>query len=453
MYNPIYIVAIGVFILGLHRMGHPKTAKSGIMWSGFAMAAAVIITFTIPGLSNLPLILIAIAVGGAIGWFAAVRVTIADMPQMVAIYNGMGAGAAAGVASIELLRLSGSFFDLALALAGAAIGSVSISGSIIAFLKLQGWMRQRPITFVGQQGFNVAILAVSLLFGVAYLLNGSISLFGISLVVPFFVLSISYGFLMAFPIGGGDMPVVIALFNAMTGIAVAFDGFSLGNYAMMVAGIFVGAAGTLLTVAMARAMNRSLASVLFGSFGKEVEGPDTVKGTLKPIEANDAAIMLAYSERVMIVPGYGMAAAQAQFKIKELLDILLSRGIKVGFAIHPVAGRMPGHMNVLLAEAGVPYELMLDLEDANRDFPSSDVALVVGANDVVNPAAKKPGSPLYGMPILDVDKARNIIVLKRGTGKGFAGVINELFRNDKTKMLYGDATDSITKLIQGVKKL
>ncbi len=452
-YNPVYIIAIGVFILGLHLMGHPKTAKSGIVWSGIAMAAAIAFTFTAPGISNIPLIVAGILVGGIIGWIAAIRVAISDMPQMVAIYNGMGAGAAAAIASIEMLNLSSPSFDLSLALAGATIGNVSIAGSIIAFLKLQGWMRQRPITFAGQQALNMAALVVSILFGVVYLLNGSVSLFGISLIVPFFVLSILYGFLMALPIGGGDMPVIIALFNAMTGIAVALDGFSISNYAMMVAGIFVGAAGTLLTVAMAKGMNRSLFNVLFGSFGRGSALEEPVSGTLKPIEANDAAILLAYSERVMIVPGYGMAAAQAQFKAKELLDILSSRGINVDFAIHPVAGRMPGHMNVLLAEAGVPYDLMLDLDEANREFPATDVALVIGANDVVNPSAKIPGSPLYGMPILDVDLARNIIVLKRGSGKGFAGITNMLFREDRTRMLFGDASDSINKLIQEIKKL
>lgn len=451
--DPVYIVAIAVFILGLHRMGNPRTAKSGIVWSGVAMAAAVIVTFTIPGLSNIPLILAAIVIGSVIGWLAAIRVAIADMPQMVAIYNGMGAGAASAIASIELIRFSGSSIDLALAFIGSVIGNISIAGSIIAFLKLQGWVRQRPLTFSGQQYINSAVLVISLVFGILYLLDGTVHFDGIDFIVPFFVLSIIYGFMMALPIGGGDMPVVIALFNAMTGLAVAFDGFSLSNYAMMVAGIFVGAAGTILTLAMARAMNRSLPNILFGSFGKVTEGGTPNTGTLKSISADDAGIMIAYSERVMIVPGYGMAAAQAQFKIKELLDLLSSIGIKVGFAIHPVAGRMPGHMNVLLAEAGVPYDLMLDLEEANRDFASTDVALVVGANDVVNPAAKDPGSPLYGMPVLNVDEARNIIVLKRGMGKGFSGIVNELFRNEKTKLLYGDASDTVTKLIQEIKKV
>lgn len=452
-YNPVYIVAIGIFILGLHLMGHPRTAKKGIMWSGIAMASAVAITFTVPGISNIPLIVAGILVGGIVGWIAAIRVAMADMPQMVAIYNGMGAGAAAAIASIELLNLSSSSFDLSLALAGATIGNVSIAGSIVAFLKLQGWMKQRPITFAGQQAFNMVFLVVSIMFGFVYLVDGSVSFFGVSLIIPFIVLSLLYGFLMALPIGGGDMPVIIALFNAMTGIAVALDGISVSNYAMMIAGIFVGAAGTMLTVAMAKGMNRSLFNILFVSFGKEAAGGEEVSGSLKSIEANDAAIMVAFSERVMIVPGYGMAAAQAQFKVKELLDILASRGVEVSFAIHPVAGRMPGHMNVLLAEAGVPYDLMLDLEDANREFPITDVSIVIGANDVVNPSAKTPGSALYGMPILDVDRSKSIIVLKRGKGRGFAGIPNLLFRSDKTRLLFGDAADSITKLIQEIKKL
>lgn len=452
-YNPVYIIAIIVFIIGLHLMRNPRTAKSGILWSGFAMAAAVAITFTFPGLSNIPLIVAGILVGGVIGWIAAIRVAMTDMPQMVAIYNGMGAGAAAAIASIELLNLSSPEFNLALALAGATVGNVSISGSIIAFLKLQGLMPQRPITFAGQQAFNTVFLVLSVIFGVVYLLDGSVSLFGLSLIVPFIVLSIVYGFLMALPIGGSDMPVIIALFNAMTGIAVAMDGISVSNYAMMVAGIFVGAAGTMLTVAMARGMNRSLPSILFVTFGKESGSIGEEAGSMKSIEAGDAAIQLSYSERVMIVPGYGMAAAQAQFKVKELFDALSSRGITINFAIHPVAGRMPGHMNVLLAEAGVPYELMLDLEDANREFPMTDVALVIGANDVVNPSAKVPGSPLYGMPVLDVGRAGSVIVLKRGKGRGFAGISNALFRDSKTRILFGDASESITELIHEIKKL
>lgn len=451
--DPLYLVAVAAFIVALIRMGSPKTARSGIMWAGIAMALAVAVTFSIPGIENIPLILLGIALGGGLGWVAAMRVAMTNMPQMVAIYNGMGAGAAAAIASIELINLSASPSDIYLAFAGATIGSVSISGSIIAFLKLQGWIEQKPVTFAGQQIFNIAIIVVGIAFGIAYVNHYGHSYAGFSFLVPFFVLVIAYGFLMALPIGGADMPVVIALFNAMTGLAVAFDGFSISNYAMVVAGLLVGAAGTILTMAMAKAMNRSLLNVLFGSFGKDVQSVSKEDGSLRPIEAPDAAIMLAYAERVMIVPGFGMAASQAQFKLKELLDLLSVRKVTVSFAIHPVAGRMPGHMNVLLAEAGVPYELLIDLDDANRDFPSTDVALIVGANDVVNPSARRPDSPLHGMPILEADEAKSIIVLKRGSGRGFSGITNELFTNVKTRMLYGDASESITRLIQEIKKL
>lgn len=450
IYDPVYVAVVAVFVLGLFRMGNPRTAKSGILWAGLAMLAAILVTFTIPSISNIPLILIGIAVGGAIGWVAAVRVAMVNMPQMIAIYNGMGAGAASAIATIELVGFGASQLNLYVAFVGAAIGNVSIAGSIIAFLKLQGWMKQRPFTFGGQQILNIALFAAAIICGVIYLTDLKSPYSG--LLILFTVFSLGYGFLMALPIGGADMPVIIALFNAMTGIAVAFDGFSISNYAMVVAGIFVGAAGSILTIAMARAMNRSLPNVLFGKFVTP-EGTSGSSGEMKSIEPEDAAILLDYAERIIIVPGYGMAAAQAQFKVKELLDLLLKRGIKVSFAIHPVAGRMPGHMNVLLAEAGVPYELQLDLEEVNKDFANTDVSLVVGANDVVNPAAREKGSPLYGMPIVDVDSSRNIIVLKRGGGKGYSGIVNDLFTGEKTRMLYGDATESMNRLIQELKKI
>lgn len=452
-YDPVYVAAVGVFVIALIRMSSPKTARSGILWAGISMLAAVAITFSVPGLSNIPLILIAIAVGGALGWYAALKVAMVNMPQMVAIYNGMGAGAASAIASIELLRNSSPALSLTLALMGALIGNVSIAGSVLAFVKLQGWINQRPITFRGQQVLNFLILVISISFGVLFLFFPGYRLAVTALLIPFFIASILYGFLMGFPIGGADMPVVIALFNAMTGLAVAFDGYSISNYAMVVAGILVGAAGTILTAAMARAMNRSMSNILFGSFGKIQGGNTVLKGEMKSTEAMDVAIKLSYSDRVMIIPGYGMAAAQAQFKIKELVDLLTTRGVGVSFAIHPVAGRMPGHMNVLLAEAGVPYDIMLDIDEANRDLESTDLALVIGANDVVNPAARRDDSPLHGMPILDVDKAKSIVVMKRGTGRGFAGITNDLFVNSKTEMLFGDASESLTKLIQEVKKV
>ena len=452
LYELIYVAAIVFFVIGLHRMGHPKTALSGIIWAGWAMAAAIIVSFTIPGISNIPLILMGIAIGGSIGWIAATRVAMVSMPQMVAIYNGMGGGAAAAIAAIELLSGNASVY-LQLALGGAIIGSVSLTGSIVAFLKLQGWMKQTPITFPLQQPFNILILAVSAFYGLAYLFPQIPSGIAFSPIYPFFILSLAFGILMTLPIGGADMPVVISMLNALTGLAVAFDGFSTSNFAMVVAGMLVGAAGSILTVAMARAMNRSIFSVLFGAFGKTDE--HDLKGTrnARVIEAEDVGIMMAYAGSIIIAPGFGMAAAQAQFRVKELLDILQSRNLQVRFAIHPVAGRMPGHMNVLLAEAGIPYELMVDMDEINRELPNTDVVLVVGANDVVNPAARRVDSPLHGMPILDVDKAKNVIVIKRGAGKGFAGIDNDLFYSQNTRMLYGDASEVIAALIQSLKKL
>jgi len=451
--QPIYALTIAAFVIGLIRMGNPATARSGILWAGIAMALSIAITFFVPGLSNLILIIPAIFIGAVIGFVAARRVAIVNMPQMVAIYNGMGAGAASSIAAIELIRFGTTSLNLGIALTGAIIGDVSIAGSIIAFLKLQGWIRQKPITFRLQQVINLIVITLGVLFGIAYLIHRNVVLPYESALIPFFVFSLGYGFMMALPIGGADMPVLISLYNAMTGIAVGLEGFAIDNYAMVVAGILVGAAGTILTLAMARAMNRSVGAIIAGGFGKIQEENRIVSGNLKPISSEDVAVMLAYSGTVAFVPGFGMASAQAQFKVRDLSDMLISRGIKVFFAIHPVAGRMPGHMNVLLAEAGVSYDLLVGQDEANRSFKDVDVALVIGANDVVNPAARIQGTALYGMPILDVDKSKNIIVLKRGAGKGFAGIENDLFYMDKTKMLYGDAQESISKVIQELKKL
>jgi NAD(P) transhydrogenase subunit beta len=327
---------------------------------------------------------------------------------------------------------------------------------MIAFMKLQGWMRPRPITFRGQQVVNMLCLAVAIVCGILVIWQPSWMPAGIAMYLPlFFVFSLGFGVLMTLPIGGADMPVVISMYNAFTGLAVALDGFSFAtpNYAMVVAGIIVGAAGSLLTIQMARAMNRSIANVFFGAFGATEEQGVQIQGSMKSIEADDVAILLAYADKVIVAPGYGMAVAQAQQKVKELTDLLESRNIHVKFAIHPVAGRMPGHMNVLLAEAGVAYDRLFDRDEVNPEFPSTDVVLVIGANDVVNPAAHRQGSPLFGMPILDVEQAKNVIVLKRGQGKGFAGIENDLFYRDNTRMLYGDAQESVGKLVQALKKL
>lgn len=452
-YDPFYLLAVAAFVVALIRMGTPRTAKSGILWAGLAMLMAIAVTFSFPGLSNLPLIFLGIAVGSSLGWFAAMKVAMADMPQMVAIYNGMGAGAASAVASVEILKASTPLLNISLALAGSAIGSISIAGSIIAFLKLQGWMPQKPLFFRGQQPVNLAILSGGVAAGLVFLFYRDGSFIATTLAIVFVILTLLYGFMMALPIGGADMPVIIALFNALTGLAVSFDGFSIPNYAMIVGGLLVGAAGSMLTIAMAKGMNRSLYRVVFEQFVSASSENNSNTGTLKEIGVTDAAVMLAYSQRVVIIPGFGMAASQAQFKIKELLDVLQSKGVSVTFAIHPVAGRMPGHMNVLLAEANVPYDLMIDLDEANRDMKSVDVALIVGANDVVNPAARREDSVLHGMPILNADSAKNAIVLKRGSGMGFSGISNELFGSPVTRMLYGDATVSIAHLIQEVKAL
>jgi NAD(P) transhydrogenase subunit beta len=376
------------------------------------------------------------------------------MPQMIALYNGMGGGAAAGISAVALLGTTNTA-TASLAVVGGLIGAVSFAGSIIAFLKLQGWMRPRPITFPGQQIINMVFLAFAVISGVLVVIQPAWVPLTVAIYLPlFFVLSLGFGLLMTLPIGGADMPVVISMYNAFTGLAVALDGFSFAtpNYAMVIAGIIVGAAGSLLTLNMAKAMNRSISNVFFSAFGSIEEKAVEIQGSMKSIEADDVAVMLAYANKVIIAPGYGMAVAQAQQKVKELTDLLESKNVQVKFAIHPVAGRMPGHMNVLLAEAGVDYDHLFDRDEVNPEFPGTDVVLVIGANDVVNPAAHRQGSPLFGMPILDVEQAKNVIVLKRGQGKGFAGIENDLFYRDNTRMLYGDAQESVGKLVQALKK-
>jgi NAD(P) transhydrogenase subunit beta len=447
-----YFIAAVLFILGLKKMSSPVTARGGIIWAGAGMLVATLITFFYPGMENYVLMTAAIFIGGVAAFWSGKKVAMTDMPQMIALYNGMGGGAAGAIAAVELLK--GDFHSqtfLTLAVLGALIGSVSFSGSLIAFAKLQGLIR-RPMRFPGQQYFNLVVFLVALGLGATLIFNPESA--GL-VILAFFAIALAYGFLMALPIGGADMPVVISLFNALTGLAVAFEGFVLNNAAMIIAGTVVGSAGTLLTQLMAKAMNRSIGNVLFSSFGSDGgEQAGEVKGSMKPIDAADAGIMMAYAERVIIIPGYGMAVAQAQHKIWELTELLRARGVDVKFAIHPVAGRMPGHMNVLLAEANVPYDLLYDLDEINAAFPQTDVALVIGANDVVNPSARTDtSSPIYGMPILDADKAHNVIVIKRGQGKGFSGVENALFFADNTRMLYGDGQAMAAELIQAVKEL
>jgi len=447
-----YFIAAILFIFGLKRMSSPVTARDGIVWAGIGMLVATLITFFHPGMHNYMLMTVAIFVGGVAAFWSGKKVAMTDMPQMIALYNGMGGGAAGAIAAVELLK--GTFHSqtfLTLAVLGALIGSISFSGSLIAFAKLQGLLR-RPMRFPGQQVFNILVFLIAAGFGALLITQGEIS--G-TIIMIFFAAALAYGILMTLPIGGADMPVVISLFNALTGLAVAFEGFVLNNAAMIIAGTVVGSAGTLLTQLMARAMNRSLGNVLFSSFGASGDGDaDSLEGSMKPIDAVDAGVMMAYAERVIIIPGYGMAVAQAQHKIQELTAMLLERGVDVKFAIHPVAGRMPGHMNVLLAEANVPYDRLYDLDEINPAFPQTDVALVIGANDVVNPTARtNTESPIYGMPILDADLAKNVIVIKRGQGKGFSGVENALFFGDNTRMLYGDGQAMVGELIEAIKEL
>jgi NAD(P) transhydrogenase subunit beta len=448
-----YFVAAALFILGLKRMSSPVTARGGIVWAGIGMLVATLITFLTPGMGNFGLMTVAIALGGIVAWVTGKRVAMADMPQMIALYNGMGGGAAGAIAGVELFAGEAhSPVVLTLGVLGGIIGAVSFSGSLIAFAKLQGLIK-RSIRFRGQNFVNVLVLIATLAAGATIVVNSGGS---IELVTGLFVLALLLGLTMTLPIGGADMPVVISLYNALTGLAVAFEGFVLDNAAMIIAGTVVGSAGTLLTQLMAKAMNRSLANVLFSGFGEAAAGAATAGpgGALKAIDAADVAVMLAFSEKVIIVPGYGMAVAQAQHKVWELCQALIARGVAVKFAIHPVAGRMPGHMNVLLAEAGVPYDLIYDEGEINPEFETADVALVIGANDVVNPVARTDrSSPIYGMPILNADNAKNVIVVKRGQGTGFSGVENALFYLDHARMLYGDGQAKAAELVQAIKNL
>jgi len=448
-----YFVAAALFILGLKRMSSPVTAVSGVRWAGAGMLLATLATLAFMGASqfNLILVIAAIGVGGIVAWVSGKRVAMTDMPQMIALYNGMGGGAAAAIAAVELYKGGEqNLVHLTIATIGGLIGSVSFSGSLIAFAKLQGLIT-KSVRFGGQKVVNGLLLLAAVVFGVM-IITGQDA--GLPVVSLFFAAALVLGVAMTLPIGGADMPVVISLYNALTGLAVGFEGFVLDNAAMIIAGTVVGAAGTLLTQLMAKAMNRSLGNVLFANFGEtsSAGGGATAGGTQKPIEASDAGVMMAYSQKVIIVPGYGLAVAQAQHKVWELSQLLIDHGVTVRFAIHPVAGRMPGHMNVLLAEAGVPYDLISDIDEINAEFETADVALIIGANDVVNPDARtNKGSPIYGMPILNADKAKNVIVIKRGQGQGFSGIDNALFGLDQTRMLYGDAQAAVGQLIQAVK--
>ena len=457
----VYVAAASCFVLGLHLMNTPATARRGNQVSTAGMAAAVLATLVLlihAGTISVTGWIVAGAgtlAGAAAGLASARRVQMTAMPQLVSLFNAVGGGAAALVAVHEYMHLEQAGRGVAVAttvttLLDVIIGAVTFSGSLVAGGKLQGVISSAPLTFRGQRLANAALAAITLALAV-YLLT-AVSLPGLAVVIA---VALIFGVSMVAPIGGADMPVVISLLNAFTGTAVAMAGFVIGNWALIIAGALVGASGGILTKLMADAMNRSIASIILGGFGTgdaavAVAGPG---GAVKAIAADDAAIQLAYASKVIVVPGYGLAAAQAQHEVAELGALLESRGVDVAYAIHPVAGRMPGHMNVLLAEANVPYPQLKEMDDVNPEFGRSDVSLVIGANDVTNPAARRPGTAISGMPILDVDQSRSIIVIKRSMGHGYAGIDNELYVNPKTSMYFADAKKALAELTSAVKTL
>jgi NAD(P) transhydrogenase subunit beta len=453
-----YIVTIVSFILALRFLSDPAHARKGNWIGAFGMAVAIVATFFQPGLKNIASILIVMAIAAPIGAYAARAVKMTAMPQMVALFNGVGGGAAALISLADFHERAPAPDRLSLSTSiavvlSALIGSISFMGSLVAFAKLQELIGGRPIQYPGQQYGNLALIGVIAGLGIA-IVAGYEHEWVLAVIV---VLSLAFGALFVLPIGGADMPVVIALLNAFTGVATALTGFVLHQNVLIVSGMLVGASGTLLTLMMARAMGRSVANVLFGAFGTlqvsaaEVEAAG---GAVRPTTPEDVAVMLAYGQRVVVVPGYGLAVAQAQHAVRDLATELEKRGVDVKYAIHPVAGRMPGHMNVLLAEANVPYDQLKEMDEINPAFDQTDVALVIGANDVTNPAARNDtASPIYGMPILNVDHAHNVVVLKRSMNPGFAGIDNPLFVDPKTVMLFGDAKASVEKLVSAVKSV
>ncbi|HEY8832034.1 MAG TPA: NAD(P)(+) transhydrogenase (Re/Si-specific) subunit beta [Gemmatimonadaceae bacterium] len=451
-----YIVAAVLFIFGLKRMTSPATARSGNRLAAIGMALALVATLIDHQIVSYWTIAIGTLIGGVMGVYFARTVQMTAMPQMVALFNGMGGATAALVSVAEFLRLTRAGDAIGIGestsiVLGTIIGAISFTGSIIAFGKLQEILPGRPLQFPLQRLINALILLSALALGIGVVAGG-----GSTALWALFAAALVLGAMFVLPIGGGDMPVVISILNSLTGLAAALTGFVLHNQMLVVAGVLVGASGTLLTLLMSNAMNRSVGNVLFGAFGaatSDAAAASTgVQHTVRQTTPEDTAIALAYARSVVIVPGYGLAVAEAQHTVRELATDLEKRGVDVKYAIHPVAGRMPGHMNVLLAEANVPYDQLLEMDQVNGEFPQTDVVLVVGANDVVNPAARDdPSSPIYGMPILDVDRARNIIVLKRSMGHGFAGIDNALFYHEKTRMLFGDARQSLTQVGQALK--
>ena len=456
--NIAYLIAAVCFIVGLKLLSSPATARRGNQIAALGMAIAVIATLFMPGLRNIWLILLGLAIGAVVATFPARSVKMTAMPQMVAIFNGMGGATAALVSLVEFQHKAdigrGEILSIVL---GLIIGSISFSGSMVAFSKLQELISGRAISYPNQRQVNAIVGVAVVALGIVIVVLGQASL-SYALIVALFLAAVVLGVMIVLPIGGADMPVVIAVLNSMTGVAAALTGFVLNNQALIIAGILVGASGAFLTLLMARAMNRSVSNVLFGAWGAAAAGAAGGPGAgpelpMREATPDDAAVPLAYADKVIIVPGYGLAVAQAQHAVRELAETLQERGVDVRYAIHPVAGRMPGHMNVLLAEANVPYDDLYEMEQINDDFANTDVAIVVGANDVTNPAARDdPSSPIFGMPILNVDQAKNVYVLKRGRGAGFAGIENMLFHDPKTAMLFGDAKDSLSKLNAAVRE-
>lgn len=453
-----YLVSAILFVIGLKLLSHPETARKGNLWAASGMVLAMITTLILHrdpegnsiAFSNGIVVVISIFAATVVGWIIARRVKMTAMPQLVSLFNATGGLASALVALLEFPNVTATGV-LIVTLTGLAIGSISFSGSMIAYGKLDGKVQDIRASYMKYVNIALLLVVIALIAMVATGFTGNYTLPAVYLL---FGIALLYGILFVMPIGGADMPVVISLLNSFTGIAAAMAGFIYSNQAMILGGILVGAAGTILTILMCRAMNRSLLNVIIGAFGGGGKALEHEGGTIKEIGLSDASILLAYSQKVVIVPGYGLAVAQAQHVCSELDNLLTEKGVEVKYAIHPVAGRMPGHMNVLLAEADVPYEKLVEMDDINPALPSTDVVIVIGANDVVNPAAlDDPSSPIYGMPIIMAHTAKNIIVMKRGMGKGYAGIENYLFFNDKTRMLFGNAKDSLQKLVNEVKGL
>lgn len=452
----IYLITTITFVIGLKMLGHPETAKKGNLISGVGMGLAIVATiflhdFEVPSI-NYILIGIALLIGTILGYLIAMKVAMTKMPELVSLFNGFGGGSALLIGLVEFGNFSTDATQTSTIIAAIIIGSITFTGSLIAWAKLNGSMKD--IRMPNYNLINNLIILALIAFGAYIVMYDPTSL---TLIYLLLVASLVYGVLFVIPIGGADMPVVISLLNSLTGIAAAITGILYGNMVMMVGGILVGSAGLILTFIMCKAMNRSLSNVIFGAFG----GGDTAiaavgktGGTIKKTTASDSAILLNYASKVVIVPGYGLAVAQAQHVIHELEELLTKKGVDVTYAIHPVAGRMPGHMNVLLAESNVSYDKLIEMDNINPQFPNTDVVLVVGANDVVNPAAHNdPSSPIYGMPILDVENAKHIIVNKRSMNAGYAGIENELFFNQKTSMLFGDAKSALTELVSELKNM